>query len=133
MSQSWKRFNLVIDEEPLDNACHVWSKIIMVKYGCGQALKDGRGAVLVARSNVRIWPLEIVGSSGHEKVPMREKPGLERPGRPRRERIEGSAANTCDPTVPSSTIRADVGVAIVPQTVSRHLAVANLKFKCPFR
>ncbi|GFT14485.1 transposable element Tcb2 transposase [Trichonephila clavipes] len=31
-------------------------------------------------------PLEIVGSSGHEKVPTRGKPGLERPG----ERIEGS-------------------------------------------
>ncbi|GFT51381.1 hypothetical protein TNCV_4954971 [Trichonephila clavipes] len=32
---------------------------------------------------------KIVGSSGHEKVPKR-KPGLERPGRPRGERIEGS-------------------------------------------
>ncbi|GFX85608.1 transposable element Tcb2 transposase [Trichonephila clavipes] len=30
-------------------------------------------------------------------------------------------------------IRADVGVAIVPQTISRHLAEANLKSKCPFR
>ncbi|GFV34835.1 transposable element Tc1 transposase [Trichonephila clavipes] len=38
-----------------------------------------------------------------------------------------------DPTVTSSTIRADVGVAIVPQTISRHLAEANLQFKCPFR
>ncbi|GFW50135.1 hypothetical protein TNCV_4695531 [Trichonephila clavipes] len=35
-------------------------------------------------------PLEIVGSSGHEKVPTRGKPGLERPGRPREEMIEGS-------------------------------------------
>ncbi|GFT25508.1 transposable element Tcb2 transposase [Trichonephila clavipes] len=35
-------------------------------------------------------PLEIVGSSGHEKVPTCGKPGLERPGRPRGERIEGS-------------------------------------------
>ncbi|GFV53068.1 uncharacterized protein TNCV_4644271 [Trichonephila clavipes] len=34
--------------------------------------------------------LEIVGSSGHEKVPTCGKPGLERPGRPRGERIEGS-------------------------------------------
>ncbi|GFT09183.1 transposable element Tcb2 transposase [Trichonephila clavipes] len=41
----------------------------------------------IVRSSV---PLEIVGSSGHEKVPMREKPGLERPGRPRGEKIEGS-------------------------------------------
>ncbi|GFT07306.1 HTH_Tnp_Tc3_2 domain-containing protein [Trichonephila clavipes] len=37
-----------------------------------------------------------------------------------------------DPTVTRSTIRADVGVAIVPQTISRHLAEANHKSKCPF-
>ncbi|GFX72358.1 hypothetical protein TNCV_1253121 [Trichonephila clavipes] len=34
--------------------------------------------------------LEILGSSAQEKVPTRGKPGLERPGRPRGERIEGS-------------------------------------------
>ncbi|GFX11334.1 transposable element Tcb2 transposase [Trichonephila clavipes] len=38
-----------------------------------------------------------------------------------------------DPTVTRSTIRADVGVAIVSQTISRHLAEANLKSKHPFR
>ncbi|GFX60597.1 transposable element Tcb1 transposase [Trichonephila clavipes] len=38
-----------------------------------------------------------------------------------------------DPTVTRSTIRANVGVAIVPQTISRHLAEANLKSKHPFR
>ncbi|GFV73466.1 transposable element Tc1 transposase [Trichonephila clavipes] len=38
-----------------------------------------------------------------------------------------------DPTVTPLTIRADLGVAIVPQTISRHLAEANLKSKCPFR
>ncbi|GFX33488.1 transposable element Tc1 transposase [Trichonephila clavipes] len=38
-----------------------------------------------------------------------------------------------DPTVTLSTIRADVGVAIVPQSIFRHLAEANLKSKCPFR
>ncbi|GFV20987.1 transposable element Tc1 transposase [Trichonephila clavipes] len=38
-----------------------------------------------------------------------------------------------DSTVIRSTIRADVGVAIVPQTISRHLAEANLKSKHPFR
>ncbi|GFU58442.1 transposable element Tcb1 transposase [Trichonephila clavipes] len=50
----------------------------------------GRRAVLLARWIVRSVPLEIVGSSGHEKVPTCGKPGLERPGRPRGERIEGS-------------------------------------------
>ncbi|GFY10508.1 HTH_Tnp_Tc3_2 domain-containing protein [Trichonephila clavipes] len=38
-----------------------------------------------------------------------------------------------DFTVTRSKIRADVGVAIVPQTLSRHLAEANLKSKRPFR
>ncbi|GFV33075.1 transposable element Tc1 transposase [Trichonephila clavipes] len=49
-----------------------------------------RRTVLLARWIVRSVPLEVVGSSGHEKVPTRGKPGLERPGRPRGERIEGS-------------------------------------------
>ncbi|GFS73197.1 hypothetical protein TNCV_4571221 [Trichonephila clavipes] len=34
------------------------------------------------------WSTHCV--AGHEKVPTRGKPGLERPGRPRGERIEGS-------------------------------------------
>ncbi|GFV85973.1 HTH_Tnp_Tc3_2 domain-containing protein [Trichonephila clavipes] len=38
-----------------------------------------------------------------------------------------------DLTRTRSTIRADVGIAIVPQTTSRHLAEANLKSKRPFR
>ncbi|GFX82366.1 transposable element Tc1 transposase [Trichonephila clavipes] len=38
-----------------------------------------------------------------------------------------------DPTVTRSTIRADVGIAILPQTISRHLAEGNLKSKRPFR
>ncbi|GFW61239.1 uncharacterized protein TNCV_3377541 [Trichonephila clavipes] len=37
-SRPGKQFNLVIDEEPLDNACHVWTRIILLKYGYGQAL-----------------------------------------------------------------------------------------------
>ncbi|GFW86092.1 transposable element Tc1 transposase [Trichonephila clavipes] len=38
-----------------------------------------------------------------------------------------------DPTVTRLRMRVDVGVAIVPQTISRHLAEANLKSKRPFR
>ncbi|GFT06186.1 HTH_Tnp_Tc3_2 domain-containing protein [Trichonephila clavipes] len=37
-----------------------------------------------------------------------------------------------DTTLTRSTIRADVGVAIVPQKISRYLAEANLKSKRPF-
>ncbi|GFV29426.1 uncharacterized protein TNCV_438451 [Trichonephila clavipes] len=39
VSRPGKQFNMMIDEEPLDNACHVWSCIILLKYGCDQALK----------------------------------------------------------------------------------------------
>ncbi|GFY30149.1 HTH_Tnp_Tc3_2 domain-containing protein [Trichonephila clavipes] len=91
----------------------------------------GQRAVLLARWIVRSVPLEIVGSSGQEKVPTCGKPGLERPERPRGERIVRQAL--VDSTVTRSTIRADVGVAIVPQTISRNLAEANLKSKRPFR
>ncbi|GFX11450.1 transposable element Tcb2 transposase [Trichonephila clavipes] len=38
-----------------------------------------------------------------------------------------------DPTVTRSTIRADIGVAIIPPTISIHLAEENLKSKRPFR
>ncbi|GFU95149.1 transposable element Tcb1 transposase [Trichonephila clavipes] len=38
-----------------------------------------------------------------------------------------------DPTVTRSTILADIVVAIVPQTISRHLPEANLKSKRPSR
>ncbi|GFV00470.1 transposable element Tc1 transposase [Trichonephila clavipes] len=38
-----------------------------------------------------------------------------------------------DTTVTRSTIDADVGLAIVPQTISKHFAEANLKSKRPFR
>ncbi|GFS99893.1 transposable element Tc1 transposase [Trichonephila clavipes] len=54
-----------------------------------------------------------------------------RPGRPRGERIVRQAL--VDSTVTRLTIRDNVGVAIVPQTISRHLAEANLKSKRPFR
>ncbi|GFT13544.1 HTH_Tnp_Tc3_2 domain-containing protein [Trichonephila clavipes] len=101
---------------------------------CGSTTRScsaGRRSVLLARWIVRSVSLEIVESSGHEKVPTHGKPGLERPGRPRGERIVRQAL--VDPTVTRSTIREDVGVAIVPQTISRHLAEADLKSKHPFR
>ncbi|GFV94266.1 transposable element Tcb2 transposase [Trichonephila clavipes] len=87
----------------------------------------------MARWIVRSVPLEIVGSSGHEKVPTRGKPGLEQPGRLRGENRRIVRQALVDPPVTRSTIRADAGVAIVPQTISRHLAEANLKSKHPFR
>ncbi|GFV97897.1 HTH_Tnp_Tc3_2 domain-containing protein [Trichonephila clavipes] len=75
---------------------------------------------------------EIVGSSGHEKVSKCGKPGLERPGRLRGEDRRIVLQALVDPTVTRLTIRADLGVTIVPQTSSRHLAEANLKSQQPF-
>ncbi|GFV88427.1 transposable element Tcb2 transposase [Trichonephila clavipes] len=60
-------------------------------------LLAGRRAVLLAMLIVRSVPLEIVGSSGHEKVPTRGKPGVERQGRPRGEGSKDLAASTCGP------------------------------------
>ncbi|GFX49290.1 HTH_Tnp_Tc3_2 domain-containing protein [Trichonephila clavipes] len=86
--------------------------------------------MLLTRWIVRSVPLEIVGNSGHEKVPTRGKQGLERPGRKGPRTVRQALA---DPTVTRSTIRADVDVAIVLQTISRHLAEANLESKHTFR
>ncbi|GFW62117.1 hypothetical protein TNCV_1685481 [Trichonephila clavipes] len=56
----------------------------------GRKLQAVQSAVLLARWIVHSVPLEIVGGSGHEKVLTCGKPGLERTGRPRGERIKGS-------------------------------------------
>ncbi|GFU68005.1 transposable element Tc1 transposase [Trichonephila clavipes] len=88
----------------------------------------------MARWIVRNVPLEIVGSSGHKKVLTRGKSGSGATRKTTRrddQRIVRQAL--VDPTVTHSTIRADAGVAIVPQTISTHLAEANLKSKHPFR
>ncbi|GFU67322.1 uncharacterized protein TNCV_3556481 [Trichonephila clavipes] len=79
-----------------------------------------RVAGQVDRSGV---PLEIVGSSGHEKVPTRGKPGLERPGRPRGERIEGSCGKTFPKWSPRAIFQQDnarLHTARVAQDFLRH-------------
>ncbi|GFW47896.1 hypothetical protein TNCV_2400831 [Trichonephila clavipes] len=43
------------------------------------------------------------------------------------------AASTCGTHSDLFNDTSDVGVAIVPQTISRYLSEANLKSKCPFR
>ncbi|GFT66856.1 transposable element Tcb2 transposase [Trichonephila clavipes] len=73
------------------------TELMIVADSLLQMEKAGRRAVLLARWIVRSVPLKIVKSSGHEKVPTRGKPGLERPGRSRGEMIEGS----CDANLKS--------------------------------
>ncbi|GFX75292.1 transposable element Tc1 transposase [Trichonephila clavipes] len=51
----------------------------------------------------------------------------------RRENLRIVRQALVDLTVTRSTIRADVGLATVPQTISRHLAEANVKSKRHFR
>ncbi|GFV56635.1 hypothetical protein TNCV_4628331 [Trichonephila clavipes] len=85
-------------------------------------MPGGRCAVLLARWIVRSVPLEIVGSSGHEKVPTHGKPGLERGSK-------GRAASTCEPHSDSFN---DTSRRMRSITISRHLAEANIKSKRPF-
>ncbi|GFV25475.1 HTH_Tnp_Tc3_2 domain-containing protein [Trichonephila clavipes] len=75
---------------------------------------------LLGAVDTRRYPRAETGSGATRKTPRRED-----------RRIVRQAL--VDPTVTRSMIRADVGVAIVPQTISRHLAEANLESKRPFR
>ncbi|GFU96357.1 HTH_Tnp_Tc3_2 domain-containing protein [Trichonephila clavipes] len=81
---------------------------------------------LIIRMKTADWSTRrVAGQEDHEERGSKER-----------------AASTCGPhsdsfndtsTVTRSTIRADVSVAIVPQTISSHLAETNLKSKLPFR
>ncbi|GFW49277.1 transposable element Tc1 transposase [Trichonephila clavipes] len=75
---------------------------------------------LLGAVDTRRYPRRKTGSGATRKITRRDD-----------RRIVRKAL--VDPTVTRSTIRADVGVAIVPQTISKHLAEANLKSKRPFR
>ncbi|GFX88930.1 hypothetical protein TNCV_2576371 [Trichonephila clavipes] len=94
-------FNGLIDEGVDDIRTHLSHPNVFLpsscKIGslCRKHYTAGRRAVLLARWVVRSVPLEIVGSSGHKKVPTCGKPGLERPGRPRGSKDR--AASTCGP------------------------------------
>ncbi|GFS58100.1 transposable element Tc1 transposase [Trichonephila clavipes] len=94
-------------------------------------IRAGRRAVLLGRWINRSVLLEVFGSSGHEKVPTRVSGATRKTTSREDRRIVRQAL--VDPSVTHSTIRADVGFAIVPQIISRHLAEANLRSKRPFR
>ncbi|GFU91384.1 hypothetical protein TNCV_2541521 [Trichonephila clavipes] len=64
-------------------------------------LMAGRRAVLLSRWIVRSVPLEIVGSSGHEKVPTRGKPGLSDQEDHEERRSKDRVASTCGPYIDS--------------------------------
>ncbi|GFX95238.1 HTH_Tnp_Tc3_2 domain-containing protein [Trichonephila clavipes] len=113
----------------------VFSKESFIKYDASEHFMAGRRAVLLARWIVRSvcavrncweqWTREgthvrKTGSGATRKSTRRED-----------RRIVRQALVVS--TVTRSTIRADVGVAILPQTISKHLAEANLKSKRPFR
>ncbi|GFS98014.1 uncharacterized protein TNCV_2019401 [Trichonephila clavipes] len=63
-SRSGKHFNLVIDEEPSDNACHVWSCLILMKYGCGLALKVRKDNWLQHLGDVTLFKLPAMRTRG---------------------------------------------------------------------
>ncbi|GFX82796.1 hypothetical protein TNCV_1699151 [Trichonephila clavipes] len=63
----------------------------------------GRRAVLLPRCIVRSVPLEIVGSSGHEKVPMRENRVWSDQEDHEGRGLKNRAASTCGPHSDSFT------------------------------
>ncbi|GFX47163.1 transposable element Tc1 transposase [Trichonephila clavipes] len=97
-------------------------------------MQASRRAVLLARWIVRSLPLKLLGTVDTRRYPHARKTGSGATRKTtRREDRRIVRQSLVDPTVTRSTIRADVGVAIVPQTIPRHLAEANLKSKRPFR
>ncbi|GFV40092.1 hypothetical protein TNCV_2915211 [Trichonephila clavipes] len=88
--------------------------------------------MLLARRIVRSVPLEIVGSSGHEKVPTRENRVWSDQEDHEESGSKERAASTCGPHSDSfnDTSRHRRGNC---STISRHLAEANLKSKHLFR
>ncbi|GFU84859.1 HTH_Tnp_Tc3_2 domain-containing protein [Trichonephila clavipes] len=93
-------------------------------------IPDGRKKNPIA--SILVFEPNDVWYSGHEKVPTRKTGSVATRKTTRREDRRIVGQELVDLTVTRSTIRADVGVAIVPQTISRHLAEANLKSNCPF-
>ncbi|GFU82542.1 uncharacterized protein TNCV_4790931 [Trichonephila clavipes] len=93
-----------------------------------------KGAGLPNIEPVRlIVPKKLLGAVDTRRYPRTETGSGATRKTKRREDRRILRQALADPTVTRSTIRAEVGVAIVPQTISRHLAEANLKSKCPFR
>ncbi|GFT99851.1 uncharacterized protein TNCV_749081 [Trichonephila clavipes] len=88
---------------------------------------------------IQLWAPRSAGVAGVYVTPLREGNQARKTGSgatrktTRRENRRIVQQALVDPTVTRSKIRADVGVAIVPQTISRHLAEANLKSRRIFR
>ncbi|GFX74252.1 transposable element Tc1 transposase [Trichonephila clavipes] len=94
----------------------------------------GRRTVFQSRWIIQSVPLEIVGEQWTREGTHEQKTGSGATRKTTRRADRRIMRKVLvDPTVTRSTTRADVGAAIVPQTISRHLAEANLKSKRPFR
>ncbi|GFV27867.1 HTH_Tnp_Tc3_2 domain-containing protein [Trichonephila clavipes] len=93
-----------------------------------------RRAVLLARWIVRSIAVRNCWEQWTREGTHARKTGSGVTRKTTRKRVEGSCCkHLLDTTVTRSMIRADVGVAIVPQTISRYLAEAILKSKRSFQ
>ncbi|GFW58835.1 transposable element Tcb2 transposase [Trichonephila clavipes] len=106
-------------------------------HGSNPGLSSGRGSASPL-------PLTYYSSHNSTHLPLNLAPSQENgiysnhalssvPQTTFRTTSKDRAPSLVDPTVTRSTIREDVGIEIVPQTISRHRAEVNLKSKCPFR
>ncbi|GFV92137.1 hypothetical protein TNCV_1895731 [Trichonephila clavipes] len=77
---------------------------------------------------LEIWvAMKLLGAVDTRRYPHAENRVLSDQGDHEERGSKDRAASTCGPHIDSFNDTADVGVAIVPQTISRHLAEANLK------
>ncbi|GFW87549.1 hypothetical protein TNCV_4485141 [Trichonephila clavipes] len=94
--------------------------------------RAGRHAVLLARWIVRSVPLEIVGSSGHEKVPTRENRVWSTQEDHEERGSKDHAEITCGPHSDSFNDTSKRGRSNCSTNNFQNLAEANLKSKRPF-
>ncbi|GFW14955.1 transposable element Tcb2 transposase [Trichonephila clavipes] len=114
---------------------HVYMKIAVLlgrnALECNSELVEALGNNALPNRTVARW--KLLGAVDTRRYPRAENRVWSYQEDHEERGSKDRAASIVGPTVTRLTIRADVGIAIVPQTISRYLAEANLKSKCPFR
>ncbi|GFV37889.1 transposable element Tcb2 transposase [Trichonephila clavipes] len=102
---------------------------LIFAWRCGG--REGRIAKKIKNQNLLITQLVTLNQKLLEAVDTRRYQSAD--NRTWSDEKDHEERGSKDDTGTRSTIRADIGVAIVPKAISRHLAEANLKSKHPYR